>query len=87
MAPGREVSIAWNGHPTQAWVPERLSKRDLSLKDLRHEMEMQCIRRALEEANGNISEAARLLKMKRSRLSQIVNGEAELKEVAHGDEE
>ncbi|HEY1086600.1 MAG TPA: sigma 54-interacting transcriptional regulator, partial [Archangium sp.] len=62
-------------------------KRDVSLKDLRHEMEMQCIRRALEDAKGNISEAARLLKMKRSRLSQIVNGEVELKEVAHGDEE
>ena len=66
---------------------ELARKRDLSLKDLRHEMEMQCIRRALEDAGGNISEAARLLKMKRSRLSQIVNGEAELKEVAHGDEE
>jgi Fic family protein len=33
MAPGREVSIAWNGHPTRAWVPERLSKRDLSLNE------------------------------------------------------
>jgi sigma-54 specific flagellar transcriptional regulator A len=65
---------------------ELARRRDLSLKDLRHEVEMQCIRRALEEADGNISEAARLLKMKRSRLSQIVNGELELKEVAHGDE-
>ncbi len=65
---------------------ELARRRDLSLKDLRHEIEMQCIRRALEDAGGNISEAARLLKMKRSRLSQIVNGEAELKEVAHGDE-
>ncbi len=65
---------------------ELARRRDLSLKDLRHEVEMQCIRRALEEAGGNISEAARLLKMKRSRLSQIVNGEVELKEVAHGDE-
>ncbi len=66
---------------------ELARKRDISLKDLRHEMEMQCIRRALEDAGGNISEAARLLKMKRSRLSQIVNGESELKGVAHGDEE
>jgi DNA-binding NtrC family response regulator len=65
---------------------ELVRRRDLSLKDLRHEMEMQCIRRALEEAGGNISEAARLLKMKRSRLSQIVNGEGELKEVAHGED-
>ena len=65
---------------------ELARRRDLSLKDLRHEVEMQCIKRALEEAQGNISEAARLLKMKRSRLSQIVNGETELKEVTHGDE-
>ncbi len=61
--------------------------RDISLKELRHEVEMQCIRRALAEAKGNISEAARLLKMKRSRLSQIVNAEGELKEVARGDDE
>ncbi len=61
-------------------------RRDISLKDLRHEIEMQCIKRALEESGGNISEAARLLKMKRSRLSQIVNGETDLKEAAHGDE-
>ncbi len=55
--------------------------RDLSLKDLRHQLEMQCIKRALLEAKGNISEAGRLLKMKRSRLSQIVNAEPELKGV------
>ena len=66
---------------------ELARRRDLSLKDLRHEVEMQCIKRALEEAGGNISEAARLLKMKRSRLSQIVNGEIELKEATHGDDE
>jgi DNA-binding NtrC family response regulator len=59
--------------------------RGLSLKDLRHQLEMQCIRRALIEADGNISEAARLLMMKRSRLSQIVNAEPELKEVCRGD--
>jgi transcriptional regulator with GAF, ATPase, and Fis domain/tetratricopeptide (TPR) repeat protein len=64
---------------------ELARQRGLSLKDLRHEVEVQCIRKALEEASGNISEAARLLKMKRSRLSQIVNSEPELKEVARGE--
>jgi transcriptional regulator with GAF, ATPase, and Fis domain len=53
--------------------------RGLSLKELRQQLEMQCIRRALVDAGGNISEAARLLKMKRSRLSQIVNAEPELR--------
>jgi sigma-54 specific flagellar transcriptional regulator A len=64
---------------------ELARQRGISLKDLRHEVEMQCIKRALLEARGNISEAARLLQMKRSRLSQIVNAEAELKEVARGE--
>jgi transcriptional regulator with GAF, ATPase, and Fis domain len=59
--------------------------RDISLKDLKHEMEMQCILKALHLSDGNISEAARLLKMKRSRLSQIVNAEPQLKEVARGE--
>jgi DNA-binding NtrC family response regulator/tetratricopeptide (TPR) repeat protein len=54
----------------------------LSLKDLKREVEVQCIRRALEEADGNISEAARLLGMKRSRLSQIVNADDALKALA-----
>ncbi|MEW5742054.1 MAG: sigma 54-interacting transcriptional regulator [Myxococcota bacterium] len=64
---------------------ELARERGISLKELRHEVEMQCIKRALLEAKGNISEAARLLQMKRSRLSQIVNAEPELKEVAHGE--
>ncbi|MCU0700382.1 MAG: sigma 54-interacting transcriptional regulator [Myxococcaceae bacterium] len=59
--------------------------RGISLKDLRQEVETQCIGRALSEAKGNISEAARLLKMKRSRLSQIVNADPTLKGAAHGD--
>jgi DNA-binding NtrC family response regulator len=59
--------------------------RSLSLKDLRTEVELQCIRSALVEARGNISKAARLLKMKRSRLSQMVNADAALKELAHGE--
>jgi transcriptional regulator with GAF, ATPase, and Fis domain len=64
---------------------EVVRKRDLSLKDLRQEIETQCIRRALQEAQGNISEAARLLKMKRSRLSQIVNADPALRALAGND--
>jgi len=61
---------------------ELARRRGLSLKDLRHEMETQCILKALSEGDGNISEAARLLKMKRSRLSQIVNADPQLRAVA-----
>jgi DNA-binding NtrC family response regulator/tetratricopeptide (TPR) repeat protein len=64
---------------------ELARQRNLSLKDLRHEVETQCISRALQEAKGNISEAARLLKMKRSRLSQIVNAESVLRSQVKGE--
>jgi transcriptional regulator with GAF, ATPase, and Fis domain len=63
---------------------ELLKGRDVSLKDLRRELDIVCISRALGEGNGNISEAARLLKMKRSRLSQIVNAEPELRALCRG---
>jgi len=58
--------------------------RGIGVRELRHELELQMIGRALAEAKGNISEAARLLQMKRSRLSQIVNGEPELLALAKG---
>ncbi|MBI5548739.1 MAG: sigma 54-interacting transcriptional regulator [Deltaproteobacteria bacterium] len=58
---------------------ELTRQRGISLKDLREDVEFQCISRALGEAKGNISEAARLLQMKRSRLSQIVNADPALR--------
>ncbi|HEY3445167.1 MAG TPA: sigma 54-interacting transcriptional regulator [Myxococcales bacterium] len=63
---------------------ELARRRGISLKDLREEMEFQCISRALTEAKGNISEAARLLQMKRSRLSQIVNADPSLRAQVKG---
>jgi transcriptional regulator with GAF, ATPase, and Fis domain/tetratricopeptide (TPR) repeat protein len=64
---------------------ELVRRRGLSLKDLRQEIETHCIARALGEAGGNISGAARLLQMKRSRLSQIVNADLQLRGLARGD--
>jgi transcriptional regulator with GAF, ATPase, and Fis domain/tetratricopeptide (TPR) repeat protein len=63
---------------------EVLKQRDLSLKDFRRELDLACISEALQEAAGNISEAARLLKMKRSRLSQVVNAEPSLRVLCRG---
>ena len=63
---------------------ELARQRGLSLKDLRQEIETQCILKALGETRGNISEAARLLQMKRSRLSQIVNADPLLRAAAKG---
>ncbi|MFT3838451.1 MAG: sigma 54-interacting transcriptional regulator [Myxococcaceae bacterium] len=64
---------------------ELARQHGVGLRDFKHQIEVQCIRRALIDAGGNISEAARLLQMKRSRLSQIVNSEASLREVAHAE--
>jgi len=68
--------------PGAAVAPDWYSlvrSRDISLRDLRREVDVACIAAALDEGGGNISEAARLLKVKRSRLSQIVNSEPELR--------
>ncbi|MFM2153788.1 MAG: hypothetical protein RL199_2223, partial [Pseudomonadota bacterium] len=64
-----------------------LRGRGQSLKDLRDELEARCIGAALKEGAGNISEAARLLGMKRSRLSQIVNADAGLLALSKGGSE
>ena len=89
-----EADEAGSGAPPPAPTPETPAepldyfelarKRGISLKDLREEMEFQCISRALAEAKGNISEAARLLQMKRSRLSQIVNADPNLRAQVKG---
>jgi sigma-54 specific flagellar transcriptional regulator A len=86
VAPAPRATPAVPVPPGEIDFYELARERGLSLKALRHQVEVQCIARALSDARGNISEAARLLKMKRSRLSQIVNAEASLKEVARGDE-
>jgi DNA-binding NtrC family response regulator/tetratricopeptide (TPR) repeat protein len=44
----------------------------LSLSDVKRRIERDCIERALQETNGNITRAASLLGMKRPRLSQLV---------------
>ena len=49
-----------------------------SLADIKRELERECIRRALLETDGNVTQAAALLQMKRPRLSQIINADEEL---------
>jgi transcriptional regulator with GAF, ATPase, and Fis domain len=82
-APVERVSAPPEGEAADYF--SQLRSRGVSLKDLRQEMETQCIARALAESRGNISEAARLLKMKRSRLSQIVNADPQLRALTKGD--
>ena len=50
----------------------RLRDGELTLRDLKKEIERELIERALSDCDGNISRAAGLLGMKRPRLSQLV---------------
>ena len=56
------VALAW----------QRLSSENLTLKELKVLVEVECIQRALALCNGNITRAAEKLGMKRPRLSQLV---------------
>jgi transcriptional regulator with GAF, ATPase, and Fis domain len=49
-----------------------LRSRKISLRDLKKQLENDCIQRALADTEGNITRAADLLGMKRPRLSQLV---------------
>ena len=53
-------------------VFDRIRAGDLTLRDLKKELERYCVERALEETSGNISQAAHLLGLKRPRMSQLV---------------
>jgi len=64
-------------------VIDQVLSGDLGLAEMKKKIEIACIRRALNETNGNISKAADLLQMKRPRLSQIINATPELSEVKH----
>ncbi len=50
----------------------RVLRGEISLAEARRALEYTAVRLAMEQTNGNISQAARLLNMKRPRLSQMV---------------
>jgi transcriptional regulator with GAF, ATPase, and Fis domain/tetratricopeptide (TPR) repeat protein len=52
---------------------------DRSLGDIQDEIKNRSIQKALTRTEGNITQAAKLLDMNRSRLSQIINGDEKLK--------
>ncbi|HEY1098485.1 MAG TPA: sigma 54-interacting transcriptional regulator, partial [Myxococcota bacterium] len=62
----------------------------LALGDLKRRLEFEAIANAIRQTGGNVTRAAALLKMKRPRLSQIINGNVELraiKEALRSDDE
>ncbi len=53
----------------------------LSLTDVKKRLEVESIRRALIAAEGNVTQAAKTLQMKRPRLSQIISATDELSDL------
>lgn len=76
------VVLPKTGEPSdgdlESKLVEKVVREGLSLADLKHRLEIESIKRALMEAEGNVTRAAEILQMKRPRLSQIINGTEEL---------
>ncbi len=56
----------------------------MALGDLKRRLEFEAIANAIRQTGGNVTRAAALLKMKRPRLSQIINGNPELRAIKEG---
>lgn len=65
---------------TNAMIQHILDQQ-VSLHDLKKNLEIESIRRAILETDGNVTQAAKILQMKRPRLSQIINSTPELSEL------
>jgi DNA-binding NtrC family response regulator len=52
-----------------------------SLREQQKRLERECIKYALRKTDGNITHAAELLQLNRSRLSQIINADEELSSI------
>ncbi|HVH45655.1 MAG TPA: sigma-54 dependent transcriptional regulator, partial [Labilithrix sp.] len=57
--------------PLPAAAYAHVREHRVSLHDMKRQIERECVTRALEESNGNITRAAELLGMKRPRVSQL----------------
>ncbi|MFW5966968.1 MAG: sigma 54-interacting transcriptional regulator, partial [Persicimonas sp.] len=57
---------------------DRIVAEGLSLSGIKKQLELDAIGLALKQTGGNITQAAKILQMKRPRLSQIVNSTEEL---------
>ncbi len=70
-----------SAHDVLRRVEREAAAEPLALGDLKRKLEFEAIANAMRQTAGNITQAAKLLKMKRPRLSQIVNGNPELKAI------
>ena len=70
---GSKKSLRNPARDSEEAVIEQVLNEEFSLAEMKRRLELECIRKALEVTGGNITKAAKLLQMKRPRLSQIVN--------------
>ena len=77
---GAVSSAASSEDLTDAMIRQILDQQ-ISLHDIKKNLEVESIRRAILETDGNVTQAAKLLQMKRPRLSQIINATPELSEL------
>ncbi|MCD6499976.1 MAG: sigma 54-interacting transcriptional regulator [Deltaproteobacteria bacterium] len=71
---GADANAPATAHPTDIFgsTYRHLLDEGLSLKAMKKIIERECIVRALDASQGNITQAAKVLGMKRPRLSQLV---------------
>ena len=77
---GEQQVVTLTGNPEDV-IAEQIVANGLNLNDFKKKLELECIRRALIETSGNVTQAAKVLQMKRPRLSQIINANPELSEL------
>ena len=59
-------------------IVRRVIEKGESISELKKRLEIECIRAALIETKGNVTKAAKILQMKRPRLSQIIGDHPDL---------
>lgn len=82
IAAALEEAETWSdGVEPETALVDQVIADECSLAGLKKRLELKCIKKAMRKTGGNITQAARILQMKRPRLSQIVNGTPELLEL------
>jgi DNA-binding NtrC family response regulator len=91
LAPNEVASASTSAAPASAnpelAIINQVIDQRLGLAELKKRLEQECIRHALLRTQGNITQAAAILQMKRPRLSQIINACPDLRKLkdAHDD--
>jgi transcriptional regulator with GAF, ATPase, and Fis domain len=73
-------ALAASADPELEMINQVIDQK-LGLSELKKRLEYECIRHALLRTQGNITQAASILQMKRPRLSQIVNACPDLRKL------